>query len=96
MKRYNDSSNQHTYHADSTATSPRLLAVLIYLNEVEAGGETVFLNQGLAVKPKCGRVLVFPTAFTYIHAGRRPHKGRKYVVANFFFAKSEGMRVEVA
>jgi hypothetical protein len=120
MKRYkNDGTEHHAYHVDSgqePSCSPRRnIAVLIYLNEVREGGETVqgssrcifyifgkftfivsvhvctyfpqvFYNHGMAVQPKCGRVLFFPTSFTYVHAGRRPVSNYKYVVANFIGA----------
>jgi hypothetical protein len=33
---------------------------LVYLSDVEAGGQTVFSNLDLAVEPQQGRVLVFP------------------------------------
>ena len=86
----NDGTEHHAYHVDSgqepTCGPRRLIAVLIYLNNVTEGGETVFLNQGMAVTPRCGRVLFFPTTFNYIHAGRRPVSNYKYVVANFIGA----------
>jgi hypothetical protein len=86
MKRYRAGTGEHhAYHADSgqeaTSRPFRIIAVLIYLNSVDAGGETAFLNQGVAVPPKCGRVLMFPAAFPYVHAGRRVREGVKYVVA---------------
>lgn len=86
MKRYRAGTGEHhAYHADSGQEAGgrpmRIIAVLIYFNSVEEGGETVFLNQGIAVPPKCGRVLMFPSAFPYVHAGRRVKKGVKYVVA---------------
>ena len=74
----------HDWHADGhqeqLGTPPRVLAVIIYLNEPEEGGETLFLNQGVAVKPRCGRVLIFPSAFPYLHAGKPVSKGRKYAM----------------
>jgi hypothetical protein len=87
MKRYmNDGTEHHGYHIDSgqepVCTKARILAILIYLNDVEEGGETVFYNQGIAVKPKCGRVTIFPTSFTHVHAGRRPISNPKYVLAD--------------
>jgi hypothetical protein len=84
MKRYvPDGTEHHAYHADAMPTNRRLIAFLLYLSDVEEGGETVFLNHNLAVKPKCGRALMFPAAFSYVHAGKRPVSGTKYVVANF-------------
>ena len=73
---------QHTFHVDGgqepAGHKPRVLAALVYLNTPEEGGETLFLNQGLAVPPQCGRVIIFPSAFPYVHAGRRVKRGRKY------------------
>jgi hypothetical protein len=89
MKRYevNNSTEHHSYHIDSGhfphCGPQRLLAVIIYLNNVSEGGETVFLNQGLVVKPKCGRVLLFPTALQYTHAGRAPISNAKYNIVGF-------------
>jgi hypothetical protein len=87
MKRYiNDGTEHHGYHIDSgqepTCQPSRILAILIYLNDVEEGGETVFYNQGISIKPKCGRVTIFPTSFTHVHAGRRPVSNPKYVLAD--------------
>jgi hypothetical protein len=85
MRRYHRSDEHHTYHVDSgqEGRSPtRVLAAIIYFNEAEEGGETVFLNQGRAVAPACGRVLFFPSAFAYVHAGKRVKKGTKYIVTS--------------
>jgi hypothetical protein len=54
IKRYrNDGSEHHSYHVDEgqePACAPRRrIAVLIYLNDVQVGGETVFLRQARAV-----------------------------------------------
>jgi 2OG-Fe(II) oxygenase superfamily len=86
MKRYRAGEEEHhAYHADSGQEAlgqyHRVLAVLMYLSEPEEGGETVFYNQGLAVRPKCGRVLIFPCAQTHVHAGRRVKKGVKYAIS---------------
>ena len=88
MKRYlDDGTEHHAYHADSgqegSCAPRRVLAFLIYFNSVDKGGETVFLQQGTKVTPKCGRVLMFPTAFTHVHAGLPPRRGVKYNAVNF-------------
>jgi hypothetical protein len=74
----------HDWHVDGgqepAGTPARVLAVIIYLSEPEEGGETLFLNQGVAVAPRCGRVLIFPSAFPYIHAGRPVVAGKKYAL----------------
>jgi len=75
---------QHTYHVDGgqepIGSHPRVLAAIIFLSAPEEGGETVFYNQGVAVKSVCGRVLIFPSAFPYVHAGRPVVKGNKYAM----------------
>jgi prolyl 4-hydroxylase len=88
MKRYkNDGTEHHSYHIDSgtdlSCKPRRVIAMIMYLNEVIEGGETVFLNHGLKVKPKCGRIVLFPTDYTIIHAGRRPVSNTKYNIINF-------------
>jgi prolyl 4-hydroxylase len=37
----------------------RLLTAIVYLNDVEKGGETTFPNKNIVVKPKIGTILVF-------------------------------------
>ena len=102
MKRYkNDGKEHHAYHSDSDQEGlcrpKRLIAVLIYLNDVEEGGETVFLNQAISVKPRCGRILMFPTSFSFVHAGRRPvssYKVRRRITnvqSPFFLSISHNM-----
>lgn len=88
MKRYlNDGTEHHAYHSDSgheLATSARrIIAVLIYLNDVTEGGETVFLNQGVSIKPVIGRITLFPTSYSFLHAGKSPVSNSKYVIINF-------------
>ena len=73
---------QHTFHVDGgqegAGQRPRVMAAIVYFNEVDEGGETVFLNQGVAVEPRCGRILLFPSAYPYVHAGKRVLRGKKY------------------
>jgi len=85
IKRYlNDGSEHHGYHADNCQdNNSRILAVLIYLNDVAEGGETAFLNQGILVSPVAGRIAIFPTSFSFVHAGRKPVSNSKYVIINF-------------
>lgn len=85
MKRYmNDGLDHHAYHSDSCQdNNQRILAVLIYLNNVDEGGETTFLNQGIQIQPVTGRIAIFPTSFSFVHAGRHPISNSKYVIINF-------------
>ena len=52
----------HSFHAEvaSMESSNRYLVWLCYLNDVEEGGETEFLYQGLKIKPETGKMLIWP------------------------------------
>lgn len=66
-------------HCDAGPNIPRVVSALLYLNEVEEGGETEFTNFDIKVKPKPGRLVIFPSNYAYRHAARLPKKGTKYV-----------------
>ncbi len=62
----------------------RVLALIVYLNDVEAGGETVFLTQRRSIKPARGRLAIFPTCQNYVHAAASVQgKVAKYDIVNF-------------
>ena len=63
--------------------SNRLFAVMFYLNDVEDGGETEFLHQGLFVKPTKGTFLVWPAPWPYVHRGHVPISDNKYILTTW-------------
>jgi len=63
--------------------SNRLFAVMFYLNDVEEGGETEFLHQGLFVKPTKGTFLVWPAPWPYVHRGHVPISDNKYILTTW-------------
>ena len=68
-------------HSDvGMSTVRRVCAVLIYLNDVEEGGETIFPVLGEKVTPKKGRVVIFPSYFTHYHYASIPMSSDKYVI----------------
>jgi len=82
----------HTFHCENSnwAYRHRVLAWMIYLNDVEEGGETQFLNINkpgtylpYKVKPKRGRLLMFPPTWQYYHAGLKPKSGKKYLLHSY-------------
>lgn len=59
----------------------------MYLNDIEyVGGETEF-STGRVIKPKKGKMLVFPTTFFHVHRGRPILEGEKYIASVFFNIK---------
>lgn len=72
----------HCEHADK-GESDRILAYIVYLNDVEDGGETEFLYQHKRVKPKQGTVVIFPAGFTHTHRGNPPLSNTKYIMTGW-------------
>lgn len=73
------------WHIDASrhANMGRFLACLLYLADVEEGGQTQFAHQGVAVAPRAGSLLLFPPFWTYLHRGDTPVRGVKYNLTNF-------------
>ena len=61
----------------------RGLVYTIYLNDVEEGGETEFLHFSQRVKPKKGRIVIWPASFPYVHRGNPPLSGEKYILTSW-------------
>lgn len=74
----------HVWHCEHNGTkSNRLLSWILFLNDVEEGGETEFLYQSFRVKPKAGTLILFPSFFTHTHRGNPPLKGVKYLATGW-------------
>jgi hypothetical protein len=65
----------------------RVLLWLVYLNDVEKGGETEFFYQNQKIKPKKGSLVLAPVNFTYTHRGCIPESNDKYVLASWLMYK---------
>jgi len=61
----------------------RVLLFLIYLNDVEEGGETDFYYQEKSIKPKAGSMIIAPCGFTHTHRGNIPASSDKYVLTSW-------------
>lgn len=85
----------HTWHAENDfktrASLPRVLATMMYLNDVDDGGETEFLYQSKRFSPKKGRVLLWPAQFTHVHRGNPPLSGEKYIITSWIETRSSSM-----
>ncbi|MFI2811930.1 2OG-Fe(II) oxygenase [Microbulbifer sp. JSM ZJ756] len=61
----------------------RVLFWLLYLNDVEEGGETEFIYQDIRLKPRRGSLVLSPCGFTHTHRGNVPTSGDKYVLTSW-------------
>ena len=78
------------WHQDQVVLPPnwQLFTYLIYLNDVEkdSGGTTEF-SCGKTIQPKAGKIIFFPSTWTYYHRGKTLQKGVKYIATNGLMVK---------
>ena len=77
----------HVEHGSGYKNEPRALVYSIYLNDVKEGGETEFLHQSVRVKPKKGRIVIWPASFVYLHRGNPPLSGEKYILTSWLLLR---------
>lgn len=85
MQKTEPSEGYHVWHCErqKIVDAERVLSWILYLNDVEDGGETEFLYYSKRIRPVKGSLLVFPAGFTHAHRGNPPLKGSKYVVTGW-------------
>ena len=71
------------FYATTTQNELRVLTFIWYLNDVDEGGETEFVN-GVVITPRVGRLAVFPAEFTAAHRGVTPVSGTKWIATGWF------------
>ena len=81
------------WHNERTSFAPtisnRYLVFMTYLNDVTCeGGETEFYYQKLAVKPKKGLTLIWPTDWTHTHRGVPAVSQEKHIATGWFLINS--------
>jgi hypothetical protein len=88
IKKYqNNGSDVFDAHVDVTdsSSSIRFLSFMWYLNDVNEGGETEFLD--LVIKPESGKLLVFPPLWMFPHRGNCPKSNPKYILSTYLHYK---------
>ena len=75
----------HIWHYESggRAFCRRVLAYILYLNDIDEGGETEFLYQSKRIKPEKGTLVLFPANFTHTHRGNPPLSNTKYIATGW-------------
>jgi len=76
----------HDDFAISETGNVRMIAMLIYLNDIGigGGGYTEFIS-GKKVRPSAGRILMFPSTWNFIHRGVSPKKNKKYIISTYLY-----------
>ena len=57
---------------------------MLYCNDVEVDGETEFFHQKYKCKPKKGKLVIWPTDWTFTHRGIPAPNEEKYIVTGWF------------
>jgi len=75
----------HNWHFENTGneTANRVVSFMMYLNDVDEGGETEFLYQHKRIKPKAGTMLIWPSTYTHTHRGNPPLSNTKYIITGW-------------
>lgn len=75
----------HVWHSeDGSACHARRVGVyILYLNNVEEGGETEFLYLSKRIAAKTGRLVIFPPNYPWAHRGNPPLSGSKYIMTGW-------------
>ena len=68
------------YDNQGAGTQFRSIAIILYLNTLNYGGETIFPALDRRVRPIEGRIVIFPSNFTYLHYGNSAPEDR-YIIA---------------
>ena len=87
IRSYEKSDGYFNWHNDFSLDKQygfRMLTLIWYLNDVEEGGETEFVD-GTIVKPKTGQLLIFPTSWYMAHRGRMPISNKKYIITSWLY-----------
>ena len=75
----------HTFHCENMGWTgaPRAIAWMVYLNNVEEGGETEWLYQQKKIKPQRNLAVLWPGSWTHLHRGNPPMSD-KYVLTGWY------------
>ena len=77
----------HIEHSRGFEMESRAFVWSVYLNDVKEGGETEFLHFSKRVKPKKGRIVIWPAGFPYLHRGNPPISNEKYLLTSWMTLK---------
>jgi len=86
LQRYNPEEGYKVFHCERCNNQfyNRTHAWLIYLNDVEVGGETEFYYQQHFERAEAGKLVAWPADFTHMHRGIVAPNETKYVLTGWF------------
>jgi len=87
FQRYLPGEGYYAWHCESSAPHPvflsRMLAWMIYLNDVPNGG-TEFKFQDFKTDAEAGTIVIWPPYWTHMHRGIISNTHKKYILSGWF------------
>lgn len=87
IQKYTKGQGYYDTHTDGDVWTPRLqkriLGVVLYLNTVDIGGETIFPDHQVSVKANAGDIAIFPSNWTHPHSSAVPISDDKWIISTF-------------
>ncbi len=76
----------HVWHSErqTLGSMTRAVAWIVYLNDIQEGGETEFLYYSKRIKAEAGKLIIFPANFTHAHRGNPPLSDAKYIMTGWY------------
>jgi len=88
IQKYIKNRGHYIYHNDTSfepdRTKYRVLTYLWYLNDITEGGETEFWGN-YKIKPTAGKLLIFPSSWSFPHCGKMPISDNKYIITGWLY-----------
>jgi len=92
VQKYEKGTGKYIWHSDHTAKYRethdgkilpfhRVYTFIWYLNDIEVGGETLFLHD--KIKPKKGKLLLFPSSWDNYHCANYSPNTSKYIITGW-------------
>ena len=75
----------HIWHCENMSKfhNGRILTWILYLNDIEDGGESEWLYLSKRTPPKQGKLVLWPAGFTHTHRANPPLKDTKYILTGW-------------
>lgn len=84
MLYYPADSGYYADHVDAAVGNERVFSAVLYLNTIDNGGETRFVDLDLTIKPVAGRLVMFPANYLFRHEATKPIGQDKFSIVTWY------------
>lgn len=83
LKYEGETKDHYDAHYDGGPATGRWISAIIYLNDDYEGGYIHFPDHNIAIKPKAGTLMIFPSNYAYRHIAHEVTSGTKYAIVTW-------------